>query len=296
MISWTTLHQPVLLREIVDLMSPRDGGIYVDCNLGMGGHTAALLEASAPSGRVIGLDWDEDAVAGARQNLESYGGRVEIISCNFSRISEVIEEAGLGGVDGILLDLGFSSLQLEESGRGFSFQRSEPLDMRMDVRRAVTAADLLNSCRQEELADMFYKYGQERQSRRIAARIVDFRKKEMIRTTDQLVSIIEKAVPRRFHPKNIHVATKVFQALRIAVNEELDNLEKVLGQGSKWLKPGGRFCVISFHSLEDRLVKSIFLARPDLEVITRKPVKPSAEEISSNPRARSARLRVAAKK
>lgn len=277
-------------------MSPRDGGIYVDCNLGMGGHTAALLEASAPSGKVIGLDWDEDAVAGARRNLKSYGERVEIIRCNFSEIGEVVEAAGLAGVDGILLDLGFSSLQLEESGRGFSFQRSEPLDMRMDIRKAVTAADLLNSCTQEELADMFYKYGQERQSRRIAARIVDFRKKEKIRTTDQLVSIIEKAVPRRFHPKNIHVATKVFQALRIAVNEELDNLEKVLEQGGKWLKPGGRFCVISFHSLEDRLVKSIFLARPDLEVITRKPVKPGSEEISSNPRARSARLRVAAKK
>lgn len=277
-------------------MSPRDGGIYVDCNLGMGGHTAALLEASAPSGKVIGLDWDEDAVAGARQNLKAYGERVEIIRRNFSEISEVVEAAGLAGVDGILLDLGFSSLQLEESGRGFSFQRSEPLDMRMDIRKSVTAADLLDSCTQEELADMFYKYGQERQSRRIAARVVDFRKKEKIRTTDQLVSIIEKAVPRRFHPKNIHVATKVFQALRIAVNEELDNLEKVLEQGSKWLKPGGRFCVISFHSLEDRLVKSIFLARPDLEVVTRKPVQPGSEEISSNPRARSARLRVAAKK
>ncbi|MFO7760555.1 MAG: 16S rRNA (cytosine(1402)-N(4))-methyltransferase RsmH [Desulfobia sp.] len=290
------MHHPVLLNEVVCWMSPRNGGVYVDCNLGTGGHTAAILDASSPAGRVIGIDWDKDAVENARQNLESYGERLEIFHTNFSRIDEVLERVGVDSVDGILLDLGFSSLQLEKSGRGFSFQRSEPLDMRMDVRKSVTAADLLNNCTQEELADMFYRYGQEKQARRIAAHIVSFRQKEVISTTEQLVSIVGKAVPRRFHPKNIHVATRVFQALRIAVNEELDNLEKVLGYGSKLLKPGARFCAISFHSLEDRLVKNIFLSRSDLQVLTRKPVKSGIEEISSNPRARSARLRVAAKR
>jgi len=292
----TTLHHSVLLNEVVYWMSPRDGAVYVDCNLGAGGHTAAILDASSPAGRVIGIDCDKDAVESSRQNLKSYGERLEIFHTNFSRIDEVVVTAGLDSVDGILLDLGLSSLQLEKSGRGFSFQRSEPLDMRMDVRKPVTAADLLNNCTQEELADMFYRYGQERQARRIAAHITSFRQKEEISTTEQLVAIVGKAVPRRFHPKNIHVATRVFQALRIAVNEELDNLEKVLECGSRLLKPGARFCVVSFHSLEDRLVKNIFTSQPDLQILTRKPVKSGIEETSSNPGARSARLRVAAKR
>ncbi len=286
----------MLLQEVISWLIPRDGCVYVDCNLGMGGHAAALLEASAPSGRLIGIDWDEEAVESARRNLKSYGERLEICHDNFSNVDEIIQDAGFAGVDGILLDLGFSSLQLEQGKRGFSFQLNEPLDMRMDIRRTVTAADLLNRCTEEELANIFYRYGEERQARRIAAHVVDFRQKEELQTTGQLVSLVKKAVPKRYHPKNIHVATKVFQALRIAVNEELDNLERVLVRGAGCLNPGARLCVISFHSLEDRLVKNIFSSRADLKVLTRKPVRPGIEEISGNPRARSARMRIAAKR
>ena len=196
-------------------------------------------------------------------------------------------------IDGLLLDLGLSSLQLDKSGRGFSFKGSEPLDMRMDERVRLTAAELVNKASEDDLADIFYYYGEERQARRIADWIVKARKQKVINTTDQLVDIVYHAVPRRFHPKKIHVATKVFQGLRIAVNRELENLKKILEDGAALLTPGARFCVISFHSLEDRMVKQAFRENPSLKVLTKKPVLPSAEECSRNPRARSAKLRVA---
>lgn len=202
-------------------------------------------------------------------------------------------ELGIDRIDGLLLDLGLSSLQLDGSGRGFSFKGSEPLDMRMDERVKGTAADLLNSASQEDLADIFYYYGEERQARPIAARIVEARKKTPFTTTDQLVAVVEQAVPRRFHPQKIHVATKVFQALRIAVNRELENLDQVLADGAALLAPGARFCVISFHSLEDRMVKRAFRENPRLKVLTAKPVVPGNEECKANPRARSAKLRIA---
>jgi 16S rRNA (cytosine1402-N4)-methyltransferase len=292
--SMKPVHLPVLLDEVIHYLAPRDGGLYVDGNLGLGGHSGAILAASSPGGRVVGFDWDEDALAQARVNLERFAGRVEFVRRNFAEIKEALPGMGLDKVDGLLLDLGLSSLQLDGSGRGFTFQGSEPLDMRMDVSRPETAADLLNRASEQELADIFYLYGEERQARRIASRVVDVRRKIPLATTDQLVKIVENAVPRRFWPKKIHVATKVFQALRIAVNRELDNLEKILGSVTDIVKPGGRICIISFHSLEDRLVKRAFRNNPALVPLTAKAVTAAEHEIMVNPRSRSARLRVAA--
>ncbi len=286
-------HQPVLLAEVLEWLAPRDGGIYVDGNLGLGGHSAKILEMSAPHGRLVAFDWDAAAMAIARERLADFGDRVHFVRRNFAVISDTLAELGIAKVDGILLDLGLSSLQLDESGRGFTFKGSEPLDMRMDDRGGRTAADLLNTAGQDELADIFYYYGEERQARPIAARIVEARRSEPFVVTEQLVRVVEWAVPKRFHPKKIHVATKVFQALRIAVNGELENLARVLADGAGLLAPGGRFCIISFHSLEDRLVKQAFHDNPALRVLTRKPIVAGAAELAANPRARSAKLRVA---
>jgi len=289
------IHRPVLLREAVDLLDPHSGGIYVDGNLGMGGHSREILRRSAPTGRVIGFDLDEAALDMARHNLVEFGDRIDFVHDNFAALPERLFELGVKKIDGLLLDLGLSSFQLDGSGRGFSFQGSQPLDMRMDQRYGLTAAKLLNTASADELADIFYHYGEERQARRIASFIVEYRRKEKFASTDQLVDVVEKAVPRRFRPKKIHVATKVFQALRIAVNGELDNLLKILEQGSQMLKKNAKFCVISFHSLEDRLVKRAFQNNPSLSVVTRKPVIAGEDELLINPRSRSAKLRMANK-
>ncbi|MEN8135976.1 MAG: 16S rRNA (cytosine(1402)-N(4))-methyltransferase RsmH [Thermodesulfobacteriota bacterium] len=291
--SYNPAHVSVLLPEVLELLQPRSGGVYVDGNLGLGGHASAVLERSSPDGRLIGLDWDDRALTLARKNLVEYGERATCIRSNFAEIKAVLADLGLEKVDGILLDLGLSSLQLDAGERGFSFRGSESLDMRMDDRSLETAADLLNKLSKDDLADIFYHYGEERQARPIAAAIVEGRIKQQFTTTDQLVATVERAIPRRFHPRKIHVATKVFQALRIAVNRELDNLVKILEVGSELLQPGGRFCVISFHSLEDRLVKRAFAKDQRLQVITKRPVRPTEEECQQNPRARSAKLRVA---
>lgn len=288
-----TFHLPVLLEEVISYLAPEDGGIYVDGNLGLGGHAAGILESSRPGGQVIGFEWDAAALTLARKRLAPFGKRVRFVRKNFAALKETLMELGISQVDGILLDLGLSSLQLDSGDRGFSFRGRGPLDMRMDDRATRTAADVVNTSTEQELADIFFYYGEERQARRIAAHVVEKRRKNRIETTDQLVGVIEKAVPRRFHPKRIHVATKVFQALRIVVNHELENLDKALVDGVTVLKPGGRFCVISFHSLEDRLVKQSFKANPALQMLTHKPVVPGEEECSRNPRARSAKLRVA---
>ncbi len=288
-------HLPVMLEEVVTCLAPVDGGLYVDGNLGLGGHTEGILEACGPTGRVVGFDWDAAALTLAQERLARFAGRVRFVHKNFASIKETLMELGIGTIDGLLLDLGLSSLQLDASGRGFSFKGSEPLDMRMDQRQTTTAAELVNEASEEELADIFFYYGEERQARRIAERIVTERRKERIVSTDQLVALVDQAIPKRFHPKKIHVATKVFQALRIAVNRELDSLEQVLADGAALLAPGGKFCVISFHSLEDRLVKQAFRENPLLEVVTQKPLTPGRAECLRNPRARSAKLRVAAR-
>lgn len=265
----------------------------MDGNVGLGGHSGAILEASSPSGRIIGFDWDENALSLARENLRKYEGRIELVRRNFAEIREVLDEMNIASVDGLLLDLGLSSFQLDASGRGFSFQGSQPLDMRMDSRHSESAADILNRSSEQELADMFYFFGEERQARPIASSIVAFRKKQPFCTTDQLVALIEETVPRRFWPKKIHVATKVFQALRIAVNRELENLEKILSSLVGCVRQGGRICIISFHSLEDRLVKRAFRDNPMLDLVTTRPVTADDNELQVNPRARSARMRVA---
>lgn len=289
------IHLPVMLEEVVSCLAPVDGGLYVDGNLGLGGHTERILETCGPTGQVIGFDWDAEALTLAQARLTRFAGRVRYVHKNFSSVKETLMELGIGKIDGLLLDLGLSSLQLDTSGRGFSFKGSEPLDMRMDQRQETTAAQLVNEATQEELADIFFYYGEERQARRIAERIVEERRKERIVATDQLVALVDQAIPKRFQPRKIHVATKVFQALRIAVNRELDSLERVLADGAELLAPGARFCVISFHSLEDRLVKQAFRENPLLEVVTTKPITPGRAECLRNPRARSAKLRVAAR-
>ncbi len=288
------IHHPVLLNETIQYLEPADNGIYVDGTLGLGGHTTKILEKCGPGGKVIGFEWDATALKLAQKKLSPYGERIQVIRRNFAQIKETLAELGLSQIDGLLLDLGFSSLQLDASGRGFSFKGREPLDMRMDDRRTLTAAELVNEAGGQELADIFYHYGGERCSRRIAANIVEARGKARIETTDILAEIVSKSIPRRFHPKKIHVATKVFQALRIAVNHELENLDKILDDAPSILKPGAKFCVISFHSLEDRLVKWKFRNNQVYKVLTKKPVVPGLEERRVNPRSRSAKLRVAA--
>ena len=284
-----------MFEEVVTCLAPKDGGLYVDGNLGLGGHTEGILEACGPTGQVVGFDWDAAALTLAQERLARFAGRVRFVHENFTSIKETLMELGIGTIDGLLLDLGLSSLQLDASGRGFSFKGSEPLDMRMDQRQTTTAAQLINEASEEELADIFFYYGEEYQARRIAQWIVEARRKEEIVSTDQLVALVDQAIPKRFQPKKIHVATKVFQALRIAVNRELDSLERILADGATLLAPGARFCVISFHSLEDRLVKQAFRENPLLEVITPKPLTPGRAECLRNPRARSAKLRVAAR-
>ena len=287
------IHNPVLLAEAVQLLAPIDGGIYVDGTLGLGGHTEKILQSCSPSGRVIGFEWDANALELAMKRLTPFGQRFSAQHRNYSEIMAGLTEMGIQGVDGLLLDLGVSSLQFDNKTRGFSFQEDGPLDMRMDRRRHLTAEEIINTFRKDDLADVFYYFGEERQARRIAAHIVEERGKERIRTTSHLAHIIASAIPRKFHPRKIHVATKVFQALRIAVNKELDNLATILDVITKILKPGGRVCIITFHSLEDRLVKWKFKDNPLLHVLTKKPVRPGNEEIRLNPRSRSAKLRAA---
>lgn len=287
------IHTPVLLDEAVHLLAPVDGGIYVDGTLGLGGHTEKILQSCTPSGRVIGFEWDDNALELATKRLTPFGRRYSAQHRSYSEIMDGLNEMGIHRVDGLLLDLGVSSLQFDNATRGFSFQADGPLDMRMDRRRHPSAEEIINNFSKDDLADIFYYFGEERQARRIASHIVAERGKERIKTTSHLAHIIAGAIPRKFHPRKIHVATKVFQALRIAVNKELDNLTTVLNFITEILKPGGRICIITFHSLEDRLVKWKFKDNPVLHVLTKKPVTPSNEEIKMNPRARSAKLRAA---
>jgi len=292
-VSLKGLHRPVLLEEAVAMLQVRPGGTYMDGTFGLGGHTKEILTQSAPDGTVIAFDWDQEAIRLGLENVGDHGGRLQVINRNFREIEVGLAEAGVEALDGILIDIGLSSLQLEAPGRGFSFRTNEPLDMRMDRRRPMTAAQIIAESSERELADIFYYYGDEKQARRIAAHIVQEREKEEIGMTGQLAQIVGTAIPKKYHPPRIHVATKVFQALRIAVNEELVNLGGILDKAADHLKPAARICIISFHSLEDRIVKRAFGGNDRLRVITKKPITPGDDEIRHNPRARSSRLRVA---
>lgn len=301
-------HRPVLLDETVDLLNCSGGGLFVDGTLGGGGHAARLLK-NCPQATLIGIDRDEDALAAAKKSLEAYGERFTLVRDNFRNMVEILRGLGVEGVDGIMLDLGVSSYQFESAGRGFSFRFEARLDMRMDNRQAFSAYDIVNGYTEQELERIFREFGEENNARKIARNIVRAREGKPVETTGDLVRIVVDAVPRRFHSRSIHPATKVFQALRIAVNEELESLDEGLQGGFESLRPGGRMAVISFHSLEDRRVKTFFRDLstgcvcppripkcvcnqvPRARLVTRKAVTPSEDEVRENPRARSAKLR-----
>jgi 16S rRNA (cytosine1402-N4)-methyltransferase len=301
----------VLPSETLSALAPHAGGRYVDGTLGGAGHSALLLDASAPDGRVLGIDADAAALERARERLAAAvaAGRLLLRQGNFAQLDELARDADFAPVDGILLDLGLSSDQLADAGRGFSFAADAPLDMRFDTSQGQPAADLVNTLDETELADLLWRYGEERRSRAIARRIVAQRRRAPIERTGELARLIASVMPGR--PGGIHPATRSFQALRIAVNDELGNLEAALPRAVELLRPSGRIAVISFHSLEDRIVKRYFNEEargcvcppelpvcvcgrsPRLRVVTRHPITASAEELARNPRARSAKLRVA---
>lgn len=293
--AYSTIHESVLLDEVLAWLQPGREGIYVDGTLGLGGHAEAILERTTPAGRLIGFEWDRDAVGHATERLARFGDRVQIVQASYADLVPELARLGVQAIDGLIVDLGASSLQFDRAGRGFSFRAESALDMRMDQRNPRTAATLVACLSEEQLADIFYYYGEERQARRIARFLVQARQETPITTTTQLASIVAEAVPRKYHPHKVHVATKVFQALRIAVNAELNNVTSLLANAPTVLRPGGRFCVITFHSLEDRIVKQAFSRNPAYKVLTKHPVEPSDTEVERNPRSRSAKLRVAAR-
>ena len=287
-------HVPVMTAEVLQHLRPEQGGLFVDCTIGLGGHSRALLEAGAT--RVIGLDRDLDALAQARETLAPWRDRIELVHADYRTLADVLDSRHIATVDGALADLGVSSLQFDAPGRGFSFQRDEPLDMRMDRSAGETAADLVARSTERELADAIFQYGEERFSRRIARAIVDARRETPVATTGRLASIVRRAIPRR-GPARIDPATRTFQALRIWVNRELDGLDRFLETAAARLRAGARLVVITFHSLEDRIVKHTLRRLEQrgagVKVLTKKPLVPRDEEVERNPRARSAKLRAA---
>jgi 16S rRNA (cytosine1402-N4)-methyltransferase len=282
-------HVPVLLAEALEVLAVRPGGLYVDGTVGLGGHAEAVLRASSPDGCLLGLDRDGETLERAKARLAEFGDRARLEQGDYREIADRLagEEA-----DGILLDLGISSAQLDDAERGFSFQVEGPLDMRMDRSAGTTAADIVNRTRERELADLLYEYGEEPAARRIARAIAFARAHQPIATTRELADLVRRAAPRSRRP-GLHPATRTFQALRICVNRELDGLGEALRRAASCLKPGGRLAVIAFHSLEDRAAKEAFraLSTRGFRLLTKKPVRPTETEVRANPRARSARLR-----
>jgi 16S rRNA (cytosine1402-N4)-methyltransferase len=289
-------HVPVMPSEVVSFLRPDSGGLFVDCTVGLGGHARTLLEAGAS--RLLGLDRDRDALAIAHDNLARWRDRVELIHADYRAIADVLAARRIAQVDGVLADLGVSSLQFDAAGRGFSFQRDEPLDMRMDRSAGETAADLVARATERELADAIFQYGEERFSRRIARALVYERSATPIVTTGRLAAIVRRAIPRKGFAR-IDPATRTFQALRIWVNRELDGLDRFLETAVAQLRIGARIAIITFHSLEDRIVKHTLRALDQrggvVKVLTKKPLIPGDDEVQRNPRARSAKLRAAEK-
>jgi len=289
-------HQPVLLKEVVEYLNPQPGQNFIDATLGNGGHSKAILEKIGPGGKLLAIDFDKQAIQRAKQKLGRFLPQIVFVQDNFVNLEKIVSRYFKNiPVQGILFDLGFSLDQIKQSGRGFTFQQDEPLDMRYaPERQKITTADLVNFESKEKLIKIFQEFGEEHFAERIADRIIQFRKKNKIKTTLQLAEIVKSVYPKRLSYR-IHPATKIFQALRIAVNNELNNLVQVLPQAAKILQPKGRIAVISFHSLEDRVVKHFFRNETRLKVITKKPIKATEKEIFNNSRSRSAKLRVAEK-
>jgi 16S rRNA (cytosine1402-N4)-methyltransferase len=304
-------HEPVMCREILASLECKPGGVYVDGTIGGGGHAQAILENTAPDGLLIGIDRDSDALLASERRLQTFGRRKILVKANFADIGKLLTNLNIEKVDGILLDLGVSSHQLDAGERGFSFSSDAPLDMRMDQDSRYCAYDLVNLSSENELRKIIKAYGEEPMAGRITRAILTKRAAVPIRTTRELADVIYHAVPAAYRQRRIHPATRSFQAIRIAVNDELSNLHTAILSGAEMLKRGGRFSIISFHSLEDRIVKEAFRAaqkgctcppdlpvcnckgEPKLNVITKRPVYPGTDEVDSNPRARSARLRTA---
>lgn len=306
-------HTTVLLNEAVDGLEIKVGGRYVDCTLGGAGHSYLIASKLNQNGRLYSFDQDDAALVAAKEKLKNYEDRVELIKSNFINIKKELFEIGVTNVDGVLFDLGVSSPQLDEAERGFSYRQDAPLDMRMDREQSLTAEIIINTWTEERLANIFFQYGEEKFSRRIAKKIADYRAEKRIESTEELADIIKFAIPAAARRTGPHPAKRTFQAIRIAVNDELNVFESALTDAIELLQPGGRISVITFHSLEDRICKHVFLkfakgcicppdfpicscgSTPDIKLITRKPITPSIEELEENPRARSAKLRIAEK-
>ncbi len=287
-----SIHKPVLLHETIEILNPKAGAFFIDGTLGGGGHANAIVEKIGKSGTLLGMDWDNEAVE-RFEKTDAHRANVILRNANYDSIPEILTREKLEKADGLLLDLGFSSFQIEDAKRGFSFQADGPLDMRY-AKEGATAADVVNGLREEELADIFWKYGDERFSRQIAKRIVEERRKEKILTTGRLRDVVTGAFPARFRNGKVNPATKVFQALRIYVNHEFENIESLLRKLQGVVKSGGRVAVITFHSTEDGIVKNAFremVKAGKAELLTKKPIVPTREEVRENPRSRSAKLR-----
>jgi 16S rRNA (cytosine1402-N4)-methyltransferase len=300
-----------MVNEIVDYLNCSPGKTFVDGTLGGGGHAKAILEAIGSNGFLVGIDRDQDAIAHAGKSLHPFKPNFQVFHDNYTHLPHILSQLHTSKVDGILLDLGLSLYQLEGSGRGFSFMRDEPLDMRMNPEEGVTAESLVNKLSERDLADLIARYGEEPRAVRIAKRIVASRRREKIRSSLQLAEIVKQAIPARFRRGRIHPATRTFQAIRIAVNRELECLEEFLDVATECLNPEGRLCILSFHSLEDRLAKDRFRAlargctcppdfpkcvcgkQPQISILTKRPVRPGDAEVRANPMARSAKLRAA---
>jgi 16S rRNA (cytosine1402-N4)-methyltransferase len=289
------MHEPVMVAEVLEHLEPSRGGVFVDCTLGLGGHSRALLEGGAS--RLIGVDRDPAALELARAALSEFGDRVELVHSDYRRIDELLDARGIAQVEGVLADLGVSSMQLDAPGRGFSFRRDEPLDMRMDTSAGPTAAEAIRDADERTLADVIYEFGEERHARRIARSVMEHKKRAPIETTGQFADIVRRAIPRKGYMR-IDPATRTFQAIRIWVNRELEGLDAFLLHAARRLSPGGRLAVITFHSLEDRIVKHTLRSLQaageiGLTVRTKRPLVPTEVEVERNPRARSAKLRAA---
>lgn len=293
------VHIPVLQKEILEGLNPGPNENFIDCTVNGGGHASLILERTAPKGKLLGIDWSTEAIKSCEKNTEQYKDRIVLVCDNFANLDKAIERVNFQNVKGVLFDLGISSWQLDDSQKGFSFQRDEPLDMRSNSESQLTAKEIVNNYSESEISRILSEYGQERFANKIARRIVQERQKKHINSTFDLVAIIKEAVPQSYQHQKIHFATRTFQAIRIAVNDELNSLKAALPKALDALDGNGRLAIISFHSLEDRIVKNFLrdsLKNNSITLLNKKPIQPSIEEISINRRSRSAKLRIAVKK